>query len=250
MDFSSQVALVTGAASGIGLSTAQRFAGAGAAVTLFDIDGPAVRTAAAALPRAFAFTGDVSSEDDARTAVEQTIAQFGRLDILVNNAAIELNGDVTQLSIENWDRQIAVNLRGAYLLARFAVPHLAARGGSIVNIASVHAFISWHGCPAYDASKAGLLALTRAMALDHGPEGIRVNAICPGYTETPLMEKALRNVPDRSAAMQKILSSHPLGRIGTAADIAGAVLFLASPAASFITGSTLVVDGGFSVFGH
>jgi NAD(P)-dependent dehydrogenase (short-subunit alcohol dehydrogenase family) len=244
MDFSSQVALITGGASGIGAGIATRFLEAGASVAILDLNP------AAPLPRSLSLTGDVSSEDDTRSAVEKTVQAFGRLDVLVNNAAVEINGDVTTTSPADWDRQLAVNLRGAYLLSRFAVPHLRVHGGSIINISSVHAITSWPGCPAYDASKAGLLALTRAMALDHGPEGIRVNAICPGYIDTPLMEKALRNVPDREAELKRILSLHAVGRIGTALDIAGAVLFLASPAASFITGTTLIVDGGLSIAGH
>jgi meso-butanediol dehydrogenase / (S,S)-butanediol dehydrogenase / diacetyl reductase len=172
------------------------------------------------------------------------------LDVLVNNAAVEVNGDVTATTPEEWDRLMAVNLRGAFLLSRCAIPYLRRQGGSIVNISSVHSFVSWPGCPAYDASKAGLMGLTRAMALDHGHEGIRVNAICPGYIDTPLMEKALRDVADRDAEVKRIVGLHAAGRIGTARDIAEAVLFLASDGASFITGATLVVDGGLSIKGQ
>jgi len=240
MDFRDRVVLVTGAASGIGRGIALRFLEAGASVVAFDLNPSAI-------PGAVEVTGDVSVEGDVCAAVERARETYGRLDVLVNNAAVEFNGDVTQLEPDDWDRQIAVNLRGAYLLSRYAIPLMRAHGGVIVNISSVHAFVSWPGCPAYDASKAGLNALTRAMALDHGREGIRVNTICPGYIDTPLMQKALRDSPDREEALRRILAAHPAGRIGTPQDIAEAVLFLASPGASFITGATLVIDGGMTL---
>lgn len=241
---------MTGAASGIGCCIADRFSKAGAAVAVFDIDAQGAREAAAAIPQAIALTGDVSREDDARAGIENTVAAFGRLDVLVNNAAIELNGDVAGISPTDWDRQMAVNLRGAYLFSHFAIPQMRVHGGSILNISSVHAMVSWPGCAAYDASKAGLLGLTRAMALDHGRDGIRVNAITPGYIDTPLMQKALRDSPDRETALAQIIAAHPVGRLGTPADVAAAALFLASETASFITGVSLVVDGGVTLAGH
>jgi len=240
---------VTGAASGIGAGIARRFVEAGASVALFDVNGDGARSLAAELD-ALPIEGDVSREDDVRGAVEQTVARFGSLDVLVNNAGINLVGTVADLTAERWDRQIAVNLKGAFLFSKYAVPRMRGRGGSIVNISSVHAFVSWPGCPAYDASKAGMLALTRTMALDHGRDGIRVNAICPGYIQTPLLDAWLAAVPDREATMRQILGFHPLGRIGTPRDIAEAALFLASDAAAFISGATLVVDGAMTVAGH
>lgn len=253
MRLDNRVALITGAAKGIGAGIAERFAHAGAAVVIFDIDGAGARHTAATLgarDRALPLEGDVSNEEQVRAAVERTIAELGRLDILVNNAGIEVPGTMPEYSSAQWDRQLGVNLKGAFLCAKHAIPHLRVRGGAIVNIASVHAFVSYAGNAAYDASKAGLLALTRTLALDHGGEGIRVNAICPGYIDTPMMEEWLAGLPDREAAMRQVLSFHPLGRIGTPRDIADAALFLASDAAAFISGACLVVDGAMTVAGH
>ncbi|HZT28371.1 MAG TPA: SDR family NAD(P)-dependent oxidoreductase [Bryobacteraceae bacterium] len=246
-----KVALVTGGASGIGKGIVELFVQQGAAVGIFDIQGQAAREASAALGgNALAIVGDVASEADCAAAVEAVLRQWGRLDILVNNAGIEITGTVVELAPEQWERQLAVNLRGAFLCARAAIPRMRDRGGAIVNISSVHAYVSYAGNAAYDASKAGLIGLTRTMALDHGPDGIRVNAICPGYIQTPLLEKWLRELPDPESAMRQVLAFHPLGRIGTPRDIAQACLFLVSDAASFVTGASLVVDGAMTASGH
>jgi len=245
--------LVTGAAAGIGAGIAERFSEAGYAVAAFDIDGGGASRMAERLRTnapAVAIQGDVAIEENAREAVAQTVRQLGSLDVLVNNAGIEVSGSVSDLAPSAWDRQIAVNLRGAYLMSKYAIEQMRGRGGAIIHISSVHAFVSWQGIAAYDATKAGLLGLTRAMALDHGPEKIRVNAICPGYIDTPLMEKWLASVPDREETMRQVLSCHPLGRIGKPRDVAEAALFLASDAASFVSGAFLVVDGAMSVAGH
>ena len=245
--------LVTGAAAGIGAGIAERFSEAGYAVAAFDIDGGGASRMAERLRTnapAVAIQGDVAIEENAREAVAQTVRQLGSLDVLVNNAGIEVSGSVSDLAPSAWDRQIAVNLRGAYLMSKYAIEQMRGRGGAIIHISSVHAFVSWQGIAAYDATKAGLLGLTRAMALDHGPEKIRVNAICPGYIDTPLMEKWLASVPDREETMRQVLTYHPLGRIGKPRDVAEAALFLASDAASFVSGAFLVVDGAMSVAGH
>jgi len=244
--------LVTGGAAGIGAGIALRFAEAGYAVAILDLDGEGGRLAAASLEKlspCIVLRGDISEEKDARAAVEETVRRFGRLDVLVNNAGIEVSGSVSQLTSSEWDRQIAVNLRGAYLMSKYAIAAMK-RGGSIVNISSVHAFVSWPGCAAYDTTKSGLIGLTRAMALDHGRDGIRVNAICPGYIDTPLMDRWLSAVPDREEVLRQIVASHPAGRIGTPRDVAEAAFFLASDAASFISGTSLVVDGAMTVAGH
>jgi NAD(P)-dependent dehydrogenase (short-subunit alcohol dehydrogenase family) len=245
-----KAALVTGAAAGIGTGIAQRFAEAGYAIAVFDIDGPGARETASLLPRAIPIEGDVSSEDDAIRAAATTVAEFGRLDVLINNAGIELTGTVEQLSSADWDRQIAVNLRGLFLMTKYAVPKMRQTGGAIVNISSVHALVSWPGGVAYDATKAGIIGATRAMALDHGADQIRVNAICPGYIQTPLMDRWLELLPDPTATLRDVLKFHPLGRIGTPRDVAEAALFLASDAASFISGAYLVVDGAMTAAGH
>ena len=245
--------LVTGAAAGIGAGIAERFSEAGYAVAAFDVDGPgAIRMAERlrAHTPAIAIQGDVAVEENARDAIAQAVRELGPLDVLVNNAGIEVSGSVSDLTPSAWDRQMAVNLRGAFLMSKYAIEQMRRRGGAIIHISSVHAFVSWQGCAAYDATKAGLLGLTRAMALDHGPDKIRVNAICPGYIDTPLMDKWLATVPDREETMRQVLSYHPLGRIGTPRDVAEAALFLASDAASFVSGAFLVVDGAMSVAGH
>ena len=237
-----KAALVTGAASGIGAVIAERFLAAGYRVAWFDINEPAAAETAgrcAAPERRIVIGGDVANESHVRDAVARTVHEFGRLDVLINNAGIEIYGTVVEMSSDQWDRQLAVNLKGAYLFSKYAIPEMR-RGGAIINISSAHAFVSWARCPAYDASKTGLLGLTRAMAIDHGPQGIRVNAICPGYIETPMLDKA---VAAGEADREAIMKFHPLGRIGTPADVAEAALFLASERASFISGAALAVDG-------
>ena len=149
-----------------------------------------------------------------------------------------------------WDRTLEVNLKGAFLCSKYAIPRMRGRGGAIVNISSVHAFVSYEGNAAYDASKAGMIGLTRALALEHGRDGIRVNAICPGYIDTPMMDEWLRMQADPEATKRQVLSVHPIGRIGTPRDIAEAALFLASDSAAFISGTFLVVDGAMSAAGH
>jgi meso-butanediol dehydrogenase/(S,S)-butanediol dehydrogenase/diacetyl reductase len=194
--------------------------------------------------------GDVASEDQVRAAVEEAVRHWGAIDILINNAGIELHGTVVEITPDKWERQLAVNLKGAYLFSRCAIPYMRHRGGAIVNISSVHAMVSWPGTVAYDVSKCGLIGLTRSMALDHGRDGIRVNAVCPGYIHTAITDRWLDTVPDREAALGRVLSLHPLGRIGTPRDVAEACLFLVSEAASFINGTSLVVDGAMTAAGH
>jgi len=254
MRLDNQIALVTGAAMGIGAGIARRFSEAGATVVVFDINGERASEVAKELApsgRATAIQGDVANEAGVRAAVEQTVREFGAIDVLVNNAGIEVPGQIPDLTSADWDRQLGVNLKGAFFFSKYAIPHMRARRrGVIINISSVHAFVSYAGNAAYDASKAGLIGLTRAMALDHGSDGIRVNAICPGYIDTPLMDAWLATLPDAEAAMRQVLSFHPMGRIGTPRDIADAALFLASDAASFISGTYLVVDGAMTAAGH
>lgn len=250
MPSSERTVLITGAAMGIGLAAARRFLSTGYGVAMFDIDDSALERSCeelAPLGSVLPLHGDVAREADARGAVERTLAWRGRLDVLVNNAGIDLYGTAPEFSLSDWERQIGVNLTGAFLLSKHAIPALRATRGAIVNISSTHALVSYPGCAAYDAAKAGLLALTRALAIDHGPEGIRVNAICPGWVDTPMTRKWLDAADPETLA--QVERQHPLGRIGRPEDIAEAVYFLASEAASFITGAFLVVDGGLTAAG-
>jgi len=248
-----KVALITGAGSGIGAGIAELFVESGYAVLAADISGERANAIARKLePQGpiIAVAADITEEEQVKAAVDAAVREFGTLSVLVNNAGIEVSAAVPDLAVALWDRQIAVNLRGAFLMSRYSIPEMRPHGGAIIHISSVHAFVSWAGSAAYDATKAGLLGMTRAMAIDHGPEGIRVNAICPGYIDTPLMEKWLDSVPDREATVREVLKVHPVGRIGTPRDVAHAALFLASDAASFISGTCLVVDGGMTAQGH
>jgi len=253
MRLDNKVALITGAAAGIGAGIAQRFSEAGAAVVIFDVNGAGALSMEQKLRqtgRALAIPGDVSNEDQVKAAVARTVAEFGALDILVNNAGIEVAGPLIELSSSDWDRQLGVNLKGVYLCSKYSILQMRGRGGTIVNISSVHAFVSYEGNAAYDASKAGMIGLTRALALEHGRDNIRVNAICPGYIDTPMMDEWLRTQADPEEIMKQVLKIHPVGRIGTPKDIAEAALFLASDAASFVSGTYLVVDGAMTAAGH
>ena len=179
-----KVVLVTGGASGMGLATANRFLAAGARVVVFDrntIDPGQFKTQG----RGFAIRGDVSRELDVREAFLETKSRFGLLDILVNAAGIFVSGPIGDMTGEDWDRQLAVNLKGQFLFAKYAVEQMKSQGGAIVNISSIDAFAGYPSCTAYDASKAAILAFTRSLAVECGGDGIRVDAICPGYTETP-----------------------------------------------------------------
>jgi len=253
MRLDGKVALVTGGAKGIGAGIAGRFVEAGAPVTIFDLDGEGARQHADRLRTQgpiLAIQGDVSNQAAVSRAVEDTVEQLGSLDVLVNNAGIEVVGQIAGMKTEVWERQHAVNLKGAFLFCKYAIPKMLGRGGVIINIASVRAFVSYPGGAPYDSTKAGLIGFTRALALDHGKDKIRVVAICPGYIDTPMNEEWLKTVPDREETMRQVLAAHPLGRIGTPRDIAELALFLASDAASFITGTALVADGGMSAAGH
>lgn len=250
-----KIALITGAGAGIGAGIAERFSEAGATVVLFDINGESAgqmsrKIEQAGHGRSLALQGDVSSEADVREAAGQAVEKFGTVDILVNNAGIDVSGLVPDMNASEWDRVLAVNLKGAFLFSKHVIPHMRGRGGAIVNISSVHALVSNEGYAAYDASKAGMLAMTRTLALDHGRDGIRVNAICPGYISTPMTDEWFKEQPDPEATLREVLSFHPLGRIGTTRDVADAALFLASDASAFVSGTYLVVDGAMTVAGR
>jgi NAD(P)-dependent dehydrogenase (short-subunit alcohol dehydrogenase family) len=251
-----RVALISGAAQGIGKAIAERFQMAGARVVILDRDTTAGVSAAkeltracTALPVAFA-AADLLSAGQIADAVLQVKQLHGRIDVLVNNAGIEIERSFETTTAEEWDRVLGVNLRGAFLLTQAALPLFPASGGAIVNIGSIHATHAFPGSLAYACSKAGLLALSRNLALELAPRHIRVNAICPGYVDTRLWHEYLRHAADPKALEAATTALHPLGRRGLPADVAEAALFLAADSASFVTGADLVVDGGLTIRAH
>ncbi|HVL52809.1 MAG TPA: SDR family oxidoreductase [Vitreimonas sp.] len=248
-----RVALITGAGSGIGRAAAERFAAEGAAVAALDVHGQAATDTAAGIVadggRAVAIQADVTAAAQVDAAVTRVVEELGRLDILVNNAAIDVKGSITTGTEDDWDRCFAVNVKGVFLCSRAAVPHLtAAGGGSIVNHASVAGLVGVQDLAAYCASKGAVVSLTRAMAVDLAPVGIRVNAICPGAVLTGMMEDLMRarGGGDLAAGMSETVAKYPIGRLGRPEDIAALALFLASEGAAFVTGSIIVADGGMS----
>lgn len=242
-----KTAIVTGAAGGLGSAICRLFAREGAAVTVADLDLEGARALAgeiaAAGGRAVAVRADVTSAEDAvqMTAAAVRLAGGGGVDILVNNAGIAGLGAVTEITEEDWNRVLAVNLTGAYLCSRQVIPEMIrAGGGSIVCISSVAGVTAQAGQAAYHASKHGLIGLVRAMALDHARDGIRVNAVCPGAVDTPLLS------PLTGERMAALAARHALGRIARPEEIAAAVLHLAGDESSFTTGTTLLADGGWT----
>jgi NAD(P)-dependent dehydrogenase (short-subunit alcohol dehydrogenase family) len=243
-----KVALVTGAASGIGRATALAFARAGARVVVADLDGRHGEETVA-LIRAergeASFVGvDVSSSAQVERMVAQTFDAWGRLDVAFNNAGIEgTMASTAELSESEWDRVIAVNLKGIWLCMRHEIPRmLAGGGGAIVNCSSVAGLIGFAGEAAYVASKHGIVGLTKTAALEYARSGIRINAVCPGVIDTPMIERATAGKPELAG---QLVAGQPIGRLGRPEEIAAAVLWLASDAASFVTGAALPVDGGW-----
>jgi NAD(P)-dependent dehydrogenase (short-subunit alcohol dehydrogenase family) len=247
-----KIAFVTGGARGIGRAIVEKFVAEGAAVTFVDVDDAAGtqaarELAAAGLETAFA-RADITSEADVRRAIGAVVDRHGTLDVLVNNAGVNAYFDATAMTEAEWDRVFAVDLKGAWLCAKYALPPMqAARRGSIVNIASIHATLTIAGMFPYAAAKSGLLGLTRSLAMEYGPLGIRANAIAPGYTRTRLVDEWMSKQPDPAETERRTLANHPLRRIATPAEIANVVAFVASDEASAITGATLAVDCGLSV---
>ena len=242
-------ALITGAASGIGRATALLFAQEGAAVSAVDIDD----TKGISVARSIVDEGgqaiftrcDVTKAEDCQHAVERTILQFGGIDILFNNAGIIRRATVSETSEAEWDHVMAVNLRSVFLLSKYAIPSMTrAGGGVIINTSSGWGLVGGPKAAAYCASKGAVVNLTRAMAVDHGAQGIRVNCICPGDTDTPMLHGEAEQLGQSEEVFLSDAANRPLGRVGKPEDIAQAALYLASDAASFVSGSVLVVDGG------
>lgn len=245
--FDGKVVLITGGTAGFGLSTARLAQDLGAKVVVAARSAERGRETAEHLGADGLFVAaDVSVEDEVKRLMHSVIERFGRLDVLVNNAGMIRRHPVMDESTQGWNELMAVNLRGAFMCCKYALPHLMTTRGAIVNVSSVLATRSQRGrSPAYDASKAGVEALTRALACHYGPQGVRANAVAPGFIETTFTRDVWSSwtPQDRGA----FLEQYPLRRLGTPDDIARAVLFLASDAAAWITGVSLIVDGGRSV---
>jgi NAD(P)-dependent dehydrogenase (short-subunit alcohol dehydrogenase family) len=246
-----KVAVVTGGAQGIGRAIVERLSAGGATVVFLDVDEGRGQELASDLETAGSPVDfrhcDVTDESQVAAAFGATIERHGGVDVLVNNAGINAHFDAAAMTVDEWEHVFAIDLRGPWLCSKHALPSMReARGGSIVNIASIHAFMTTPGMFPYAAAKSGLLGLTRNLALDEARHGIRVNAVCPGFVETRLVEDWLESQPDPVAARREVLEVQPLGRIGKPEEIASLVAFLASDEAGFITGASILIDGGLS----
>jgi NAD(P)-dependent dehydrogenase (short-subunit alcohol dehydrogenase family) len=249
MQLAGKVALITGAASGIGRATALLFAREGATIALADVNAEAGPRVADEITqsggRAFFEPMDVTRAADCRRLTERVIREFGRIDILFNNAGIIRRATVLDLSEDDWDRVMAVNVKSIYLLSREVIPHMQKAGdGVIINTASGWGLVGGAKAAVYCASKGAVVLLTKAMAIDHGPQNIRVNCICPGDTDTGMLREEAQQLGEANSRFLAESAKRPLGRVGTPDEIAQAALYLASDASSFVTGTALVVDGG------
>lgn len=249
MRLKDRVAVITGAGSGIGRASALELAREGAKVVVADINAAGaeetVKLIAASGGQAVAVPTDVADPASVQHLVHATLQAYSDVHVVFSNAAIQVNKTVEDTSVEEWNREMAVNVGGIFLCAKYFLPHLRRSKGCIVNMASVNGFFVEPMCAGYCATKGAIIALTKAMAIDHGKEGIRVNCICPGYIDAGLAWGYFEVQPDPAAARVAAGKLHALGRIGKPEEVARAAVFLASDDASFMTGSVVVVDGGF-----
>lgn len=253
-----KIALVTGAGSGLGRASALRFAAEGAAVAVADLDTAAADAVTAEITaaggRALPVTVDVTSDADSRRMIAATLAEFGCLDIVFANAGINGAGNAADTTEEEWDRVVAINLKGVWLTSKYALPHMIERRtGSIINQASMGGLIGLPGIFPYAAAKGGVIAMTRQMAVTYGPDNVRVNAICPGTIPTPLVyrsrvERGAAPDADQAALDADAAARFPLRRLGTPEDLASIAVFLAGDEADWVTGGIYTVDGGRSAF--
>jgi len=252
MRLKDKIAIITGAGSGIGRATAKLFAREGAKVVASDIftEGcqETINMIKSSGGEAIMVKADVSRADQVQAMVNATLEAFGQINILFNNAGIELSALITETSEEDWDRIMNTNLKGIFLCSKYTIPEMIkVGGGSIVNTASIAGLVGFNNLGAYNASKGGVVILTKNMAIDYAHYNIRVNCICPGAIETSMMERILEMWGGNIEAIkQQFVALHPIGRLGKPEDIAYAALYLASDESSFVTGSALVVDGGYT----
>lgn len=247
--FENRVSLVTGAGSGMGLAAAQAFAAEGAAVALVDINESAVRTAAEQLVsaghKAIATPCDVTDEAQVKAMIEQIVSKFGRLDAAFNNAGVQsLAVETADSTSQEFDRVNAINLRSVWLCMKYELLQMRKQGsGTIVNNSSIGGLIGIPGRSIYHATKHGVLGLTKSAALEYASRGIRINAVCPGAVETPMVAEMIAKEPE---TMKEITKEQPIGRLGRPEEVASAVLWLSSPGASFVIGHALAIDGGYT----
>jgi NAD(P)-dependent dehydrogenase (short-subunit alcohol dehydrogenase family) len=251
MKLEGRVVVITGSASGIGRASAKEFAKEGAQVVVADIKlagaQETVKQIETAGGVALAVKTDVAAAESVQALVEQTLHFFGRINVLFNNAAIQVNKTVEDTTVEEWNREIGINLGGVFLCSKLFMPHLRNTKGCIINMASVNGFFVEPMCAGYCATKGAIITLTKAMAIDHGKEGIRVNCICPGYIDAGLAWEYFELQPNPAEARAAAGKLHALGRIGQPEEVGRLAVFLASDDASFMTGSTVVVSGGFGI---
>jgi NAD(P)-dependent dehydrogenase (short-subunit alcohol dehydrogenase family) len=247
-----RVALITGMATGIGRAGAELFAAEGAAVVGLDVNEGVGTTVVDGITtsggRATFLAGDVANGADVQRAVDAALHHYGGLDLLWGNAGIGVFKNVVDTTEDEWDRIVAINLKGAYLLAHLGLPHLvAAGGGTVVFTASVNSYVADTDWAAYCATKGGVLMLTKAIALDHAKDNVRANCVCPGSVDTPLLDAAFAvRASDPAAAAAADVAQHPIGRIAQPIEIARAALYLSCDDSSYVTGTALVADGGFT----
>ncbi len=244
-----RIVVITGAGSGIGRASALEFAREGARVVAADINSAGAQETVELIAKlggqGLAVPTDVANPASVQHLVEATLTACQQVHVLFNDAAIQVNKTIEDTTVEEWNREIAVNLGGIFLCSKYFLPHLRRTKGCIINMASVNGFFVEPACAGYCATKGGIIALTKAMAIDHGKEGIRVNCICPGYIDAGLAWGYFEAQPDPAAARAAAGKLHALWRIGKPEEVGRLAVFLASDDASFITGSSVVVDGGF-----
>ena len=242
MRLQDKVAIVTGGASGIGEFTVREMLKQGAKVVIADFNDAGGQKLADELGENVSFIHvDVSNEEQVEAMVKHSVDTFGKVDILFSNAGIGAIGSTHELTLEEWNKTISINLSGVFLCAKYALKEMVKQGsGSIVNCSSILGHVGQAATASYTAAKGGVVNMTRALALEYASQGIRVNAVCPGYIKTPLLDQL------DDAMMQHLVSLHPLGRLGESHEVANAVVFLASDEASFVTGANLLVDGGYT----
>jgi NAD(P)-dependent dehydrogenase (short-subunit alcohol dehydrogenase family) len=250
MKLKDRVAVITGAGSGIGRASAREFAREGARVAVADINAAGAQETADQIKAqggsALAIPTDVADPNSVQHLVQGTLQAYGQVDVVFSNAAIQVSKTVEETTVEEWNREMAVNVGGIFLCAKFFLPYLRRTQGSIINMASVNGFFVEPLCAGYCATKGAIIALTKALAIDHGKEGIRVNCICPGYIDAGLAWGYFEAQSDPAAAREAAGKLHALWRIGKPEEVGRVAVFLASDDASFMTGSVIVVDGGLS----